>query len=59
MSEPDILEPVACAFDGDGRMFIAEMRTYMQEIDGPGRAHPHEPCLSAATGGSKGDRGVR
>jgi mono/diheme cytochrome c family protein/glucose/arabinose dehydrogenase len=34
LAEPDIKEPVAIAFDGNGRMFVAEMRTYMQEIDG-------------------------
>lgn len=34
LSEPVIKEPVVCAFDGNGRMFVAEMRTYMQDIDG-------------------------
>ncbi|HET6409642.1 MAG TPA: discoidin domain-containing protein [Chthoniobacteraceae bacterium] len=34
LSEPHIKEPVACAFDGNGRMFVAEMRSYMQDIDG-------------------------
>ena len=34
MSEPEIKEPVIAVFDGDGRMFVAEMRSYMQEIDG-------------------------
>ncbi len=34
LSEPDIKEPVIAAFDGDGRMFVAEFRSYMQEIDG-------------------------
>ena len=34
MSEPVIKEPVMAVFDGDGRMFVAEFRTYMQEIDG-------------------------
>ncbi len=34
LSEPDIKEPVIAVFDGDGRMFVAEMRSYMQEIDG-------------------------
>ncbi|MBK1883277.1 discoidin domain-containing protein [Luteolibacter pohnpeiensis] len=36
LSEPEIAEPVVTAFDGDGRMFVAEMRTYMQDIDGKG-----------------------
>ena len=34
MSEPEVKEPVLCVFDGNGRMYVAEMRTYMQDIDG-------------------------
>ncbi len=34
LSEPAIKEPVVAVFDGNGRMFVAEMRTYMQDIDG-------------------------
>ncbi len=34
LSDPVIREPVMAKFDGDGRMFVAEMRTYMQDIDG-------------------------
>jgi glucose/arabinose dehydrogenase/mono/diheme cytochrome c family protein len=34
VSDPIIKEPVAIAFDGNGRMFVAEMRSYMQDIDG-------------------------
>ena len=34
MSEPVIKEPVIAVFDGDARMFVAEFRSYMQEIDG-------------------------
>ncbi len=34
LAEPDIKEPVIAVFDGNGRMFVAEMRTYMQDIDG-------------------------
>ncbi len=34
VGDPDIREPVAVAFDGDGRMYVAEMRTYMQDVDG-------------------------
>jgi mono/diheme cytochrome c family protein/glucose/arabinose dehydrogenase len=33
LSDPVIREPVLCVFDGDGRMYVAEMRTYMQDID--------------------------
>ncbi len=35
LSERDgIREPVNVTFDGDGRMYVAEMRSYMQDIDG-------------------------
>ncbi len=34
VSDPIIREPVVAAFDGNGRMFVAEMRSYMQDIDG-------------------------
>jgi putative heme-binding domain-containing protein len=34
LAEPDIAEPVAAVFDGNGRLYVAEMRTYMQNIDG-------------------------
>src|SRR3977135_1503916 len=27
-SEPDVVDPVAMAFDEDGRLFVAEMRAY-------------------------------
>jgi mono/diheme cytochrome c family protein/glucose/arabinose dehydrogenase len=40
LAEPDIKEPVAIAFDGNGRMFVAEMRSYMQEIDGMNEQSP-------------------
>src|SRR5262245_37046845 len=39
-SEPMLTEPVAIAWDGNGRMFVAEMRTYMQDIDGTGTMEP-------------------
>jgi putative membrane-bound dehydrogenase-like protein len=35
----DVKEPVLCVFDGNGRMYVAEMRSYMQDIDG---AHEHD-----------------
>lgn len=34
LTEPVIHEPSAIAWDGNGRMYVIEMRTYMQEIDG-------------------------
>jgi len=36
LSEPHITEPVACVFDGNGRMYVVEMRTYMQDADATG-----------------------
>lgn len=40
LAEPDVREPVAAAFDANGRMFVAEMRTYMQDADG---SKEHDP----------------
>ena len=40
LSEPTIKEPVLAVFDGNGRMYVAEMRTYMQDIDGKGELEP-------------------
>src|SRR4051812_45310811 len=41
VSERDgVREPVNVTFDGDGRMYIAEMRTYMQDIDGTHEVEP-------------------
>ena len=40
LSEPVIKEPMAFAFDGNGRMYVVEMRTYMQDIDGTGELEP-------------------
>jgi mono/diheme cytochrome c family protein len=37
-SEPDVICPVLCAWDGNGRMYVAEMRSYMLDINGT-RAH--------------------
>jgi glucose/arabinose dehydrogenase/mono/diheme cytochrome c family protein len=34
IADPVIKEPVAVAFDGNGRMFVAEMRAFMQDLDG-------------------------
>ncbi|MES2455745.1 MAG: c-type cytochrome [Bacteroidota bacterium] len=35
-SEPMINEPVQIAWDGNGRMYVAEMNTYMQDANGTG-----------------------
>jgi len=34
VGDPIIKEPVAVAFDGNGRMFVAEMRAFMQDLEG-------------------------
>lgn len=39
-SEPLVEEPVAIAFDGNGKMYVAEMLTYMQDIDGTNENEP-------------------
>ena len=33
LSDPLIKEPVMCTFDGNGRMYVAELRSYMQDAD--------------------------
>ncbi len=37
VGDPDIKEPVAIAFDGNGRLFVAEMRAFMQDLEGTGQ----------------------
>jgi len=39
-SEPMVTEPVAIAWDGNGRMFVAEMNTYMLDINGTNENEP-------------------
>ncbi len=39
-SEPMIEEPVAISWDPNGRLFVAEMRTYMQDVNGSGTDDP-------------------
>ena len=39
-SEPMIHEPVSIAWDGNGKMYVAQMMTYMQDIDA---IHENEP----------------
>ncbi|KMT64083.1 hypothetical protein XM47_16250 [Catenovulum maritimum] len=38
--EPMVEEPVLLSFDGKGRMYVAEMLTYMQDLDGTGQMKP-------------------
>ncbi len=40
VTEPEIAEPVVAAFDGNGRLYVAEMRTYMQDADATGEQEP-------------------
>ena len=39
-SEPMIKEPVAITWDGNARMYVAEMLTYMQDADATGERSP-------------------
>ena len=38
--DPDIEEPGQIAFDGNGRMFVVELRGYMQDADATGELDP-------------------
>ncbi len=40
LTEPEIEQPGAIAFDGNGRMYVLELRTYMQNIDSEGTLEP-------------------
>ena len=40
LSDPDIVSPAVIAFDGNGRMYVAEFRSYMLDADA---GHQHEP----------------
>ena len=39
-SEPMVNEPVAIAWDGNGKMYVAQMETYMQNVDAVGEDEP-------------------
>ncbi|MFY0625813.1 MAG: c-type cytochrome [Reichenbachiella sp.] len=39
-SEPMINEPVGMAWDADGKLYVAQMDTYMQDIDGTNENEP-------------------
>jgi hypothetical protein len=51
LSDPDIQEPAQIAFDGNGRMFVLEIRGYMQ--DAPD-ASPAPPPARAKSGYPRG-----
>lgn len=40
LTEPQIKEPAAIRFDGNGRMYVLELRSYMQDIDATGELLP-------------------
>jgi mono/diheme cytochrome c family protein/glucose/arabinose dehydrogenase len=40
LSEPQIREPAAIQFDGNGRMYVLELRTYMQDLEATGELLP-------------------
>lgn len=40
LTDPDIEEPMQIAFDGNGRMYVLEIRTYMQDGDATGELDP-------------------
>ncbi len=39
-AEPNVFNPVALAFDARGRMWVAEMTTYMPDVQGTGEMQP-------------------
>ncbi len=39
--EPMVQSPVAISFDDQGRMFVVEMRGYMQDVEGAGEKEPN------------------
>lgn len=45
LTEPRIIEPAAIQFDGNGRMYVLELRTYMQDIDATDELQPIS-CIS-------------
>ena len=40
LAEPDVDTPGVIEFDGNGRMYIAEMVTYMPDVEGTGQREP-------------------
>ncbi len=47
LTDPDIQEPGAIAFDGNGRMFVLELRGYMQDKDAARPARSGRPHLAS------------
>jgi mono/diheme cytochrome c family protein len=40
LADPDIEDPVGVTFDGNGRMYVLEMRSYMRDAEGTGADEP-------------------
>src|SRR5690554_709858 len=40
LTEPQIKEPAAIQFDGNGRMYVLELRSYMQDLEATGELLP-------------------
>jgi glucose/arabinose dehydrogenase/mono/diheme cytochrome c family protein len=59
-SEPMIAEPVSIAWDGNGKMYVAQMMTYMQDIDGTNEDAPWSriSVLEDTDGDGKMDKSV-
>jgi mono/diheme cytochrome c family protein/glucose/arabinose dehydrogenase len=58
LSDPDIVSPAAMAFDGNGRLYVAELRSYMLDADA-GRQHEPTSRISmheSTKGDGKFDR---
>ena len=43
--EPMIREAVLCVWDGNGRMYVAQMDSYMQDADATGESNPTSRVL--------------
>lgn len=57
-AEPMVHDPVALAFDGSGRIWVAEMRGYMPDIDGEleGETYGRISVLEDTDGDGKADK---
>lgn len=57
-SEPMVKEPVAIAWDGNARMYVAELLTYMQDADATGEQEPRSriSLLEDTNGDGKMDK---
>ena len=40
LADPDIISPVLCTWDGNGRMYVAEFRSYMLDINATNEKNP-------------------